>query len=102
MILIDWEAGAVAPNYLKAVDNAKNVGRQVGQFIQSANIDPMNVHCIGHSLGAHVCPINFLIFLLSLKNIKELIRKMYSKSCGFAGKTIKIKRISGLDPAGNI
>ena len=27
---------------------------------------------------------------------------MNSKSCGFAGKTIKIKRISGLDPAGNI
>lgn len=74
VIVVDWESGAVAPNYLSAANNAKEVGRQLGKFIQTSNINPQLVHCIGHSLGAH--------------------------ACGFAGKTIKINRISGLDPAG--
>ena len=40
---------------MQAANNAKEVGRQVGKFIQTSNIDPKLVHCIGHSLGAHAC-----------------------------------------------
>ena len=32
---------------VQAANNAKEVGRQVGKFIQTSNIDPMLVHCIG-------------------------------------------------------
>jgi uncharacterized protein (UPF0276 family) len=44
-------------NFIKvlAANNAKEVGRQLGKFIQTSNIDPKLVHCIGHSLGAHAC-----------------------------------------------
>lgn len=40
---------------VSAANNAKEVGRQVGKFIQTSNINAQLVHCIGHSLGAHAC-----------------------------------------------
>ncbi|RNA40557.1 pancreatic lipase-related 2-like [Brachionus plicatilis] len=74
VINVDWKDGAKGPNYFTAVENVEIAGNKVGSFIKEAKIDPSKVHCIGHSLGAHVC--------------------------GFAGKEIKVKRITGMDPAG--
>lgn len=54
IIVVDWEKGAVAPNYFGAVVNAKTTGLKVGEFISAAGINTANIHCIGHSLGAHV------------------------------------------------
>lgn len=73
--MVDWSNGASGLfDYSKAVKKSKTIGKKVGEFIRFANIDPLRTHCIGHSLGAH--------------------------ACGFAGQEIKLKRISGLDPAG--
>ncbi|RNA11919.1 pancreatic triacylglycerol lipase, partial [Brachionus plicatilis] len=74
VIAIDWSEGAAAPNYLAAKDNTRIVGHKISQFLRNNQIDPKKVHCIGHSLGAH--------------------------ACGFLGKNLKIRRITGLDPAG--
>jgi hypothetical protein len=97
VFMVDWEIGAASPNYfaginsyfcsikllvilniLKAVTNTKICGNKIADFLTSNGISPKLVHCIGHSLGAHVC--------------------------GFFGKRFvgnnKIARISGLDPAG--
>ncbi|CAF0758384.1 unnamed protein product [Brachionus calyciflorus] len=74
VIVVDWEKGAAAPNYFAASSNVVITGQKIADFIRDSNIDVSKVHCIGHSLGAHVC--------------------------GFAGKSRKLKRISGLDPAG--
>ncbi|KAF4528403.1 hypothetical protein B566_EDAN013339, partial [Ephemera danica] len=62
----------------------RNVGNYVADMIQhlrtSLNISPENFHCVGYSLGAHVC--------------------------GYAGKkltseyNLTLQRITGLDPAG--
>ncbi|CAF0968787.1 unnamed protein product [Brachionus calyciflorus] len=74
IIVVDWEKGASGPNYLAASSNVVITGQKMADFIRESNINASTVHCIGHSLGAHVC--------------------------GFAGKSIKLNRISGLDPAG--
>ena len=73
-ISVDWKKGAALPNYNKAVSNTRVTARGIANFLNSSKIDQTQVHCIGHSLGAHVC--------------------------GFAGKIVKFKRITGLDPAG--
>ncbi|RNA11918.1 pancreatic triacylglycerol lipase-like [Brachionus plicatilis] len=74
VILVDWEEGAAAPNYFAASENVQVIGQKIADFIRESNIDASKVHCIGHSLGAH--------------------------ACGFAGKSKKLRRITGLDPAG--
>ncbi|CAF0802103.1 unnamed protein product [Brachionus calyciflorus] len=74
VVLIDWKEGAVGPNYFEAVKNVEITARKVGEFLRDSKIDLSKVHCIGHSLGAH--------------------------TCGFVGKFNKIRRITGMDPAG--
>jgi len=78
LICVDWEQGATTPNYMRAASNTRLVGRQVAAMIEqltaTTNASLDSFHLIGFSLGAHVS--------------------------GHAGKQIKLKRISGLDPAG--
>ncbi|GLH15664.1 Phospholipase A1 [Gryllus bimaculatus] len=59
VILTDWGPGAAGPlKYLQVAANTRVVGaemaRLVEHMIQKRNVDPQNVHLIGHSLGAHV------------------------------------------------
>lgn len=79
VICVDWEKGAILPNYLKAATNTRLVGKQVAQLLMALQkhkgVDMDRVHIIGFSLGAHVS--------------------------GFAGAELEgLKRITGLDPAG--
>lgn len=70
VIVVNWkDAVDKSLEYIFATDNVRICGSDIGDFIKKIGIDPMKTHCIGHSLGAHVC--------------------------GFAGKTIKLGRISG-------
>jgi len=68
------------------------VGPRVVEFLIKAGIDPSRIHCIGHSLGAHVRLlnkyINFCLFIMFKK----------IKACGFTAKSLinkKLKRITG-------
>jgi len=78
VICVDWEGGALLPNYVRAAANARLVGKQLAMLIQGLQrlgLSLSNVHVIGFSLGAHVA--------------------------GFAGAELKnLSRITGLDPAG--
>ncbi|XP_025414335.1 uncharacterized protein LOC112686331 isoform X2 [Sipha flava] len=79
VICVDWEAGAIIPNYVRAAANTRLVGKQVAMLIlglaAKANLPVENVHLIGFSLGAH--------------------------AAGYAGAELKnLSRITGLDPAG--
>jgi len=79
VICVDWAAGAVDPNYVRAAVNTRLVGKQVALLINSINKEGVminnNTHLVGFSLGAHVS--------------------------GFVGKELKnLSRITGLDPAG--
>ena len=58
VICVDWENGANLPNYKRAADNTRLVGRDVGQLIGQLNnmtgSKNSDFHLIGFSLGAHV------------------------------------------------
>ncbi|CAH1793243.1 unnamed protein product [Owenia fusiformis] len=76
LVSIDWEEGAkYLLDYNRASSNGQLVGKMVSTFLMDVlKLDPKRIHCIGHSLGSHVC--------------------------GFIGKENTLKRITGLDPAG--
>ncbi len=69
VFIVDWSSEATKLDYVKVAHSVTLIGNSIGTFILSIGISPKNVHCIGHSLGAHVC--------------------------GFCGKLSKIGRISG-------
>ncbi|CAB3360980.1 Hypothetical predicted protein [Cloeon dipterum] len=79
VICVDWSEPAQGPLYNEAKANVKPVGEYVAQlhdFLASNGHSVGNSHCIGHSLGAHVC--------------------------GFSGKassTGTLGRVTGMDPA---
>lgn len=57
MIIIDWGHGS-APPYTQAVANIRLVGVIASHLLSelskyTKHLD--HVHCIGHSLGAHLC-----------------------------------------------
>ena len=55
---MDWESGAIFPNYVRAAANTRLVGRQLslllGSMKEKLGLDLTTVHLIGFSLGAHV------------------------------------------------
>ena len=60
VIAVDWgEASSLLGNswmpYVDAAENTKIIGRFVANFLNETNIHPQSIHCIGHSLGAHLC-----------------------------------------------
>lgn len=82
VIILDWLTGS-GPPYSQATANTRLIGVMGGHLLAflraHANLDLYKVHCIGHSLGAHVCG-----YLGSyLKNDMKL----------------ELGRITGLDPA---
>ncbi|XP_067140228.1 pancreatic lipase-related protein 2-like [Centruroides vittatus] len=77
VIVVDWTKGNKPP-YTQATANTRVVGAEIALLVnlleEKRNIDPRNVHIIGHSLGAQIA--------------------------GYAGERIKhLGRITGLDPA---
>lgn len=83
VVLVDWREAAKAPNYPQAVANTRIVGAMIARLVQdmvAVGASYKSFHMIGHSLGAQIM--------------------------GYAGQEIqrldnnKLRRISGLDPAG--
>jgi len=76
VIKVDWKSGANSVYYPNSAANTRTVGAEIAFIIQKLIRDHAYTEpwCIGFSLGAH--------------------------ACGFAGNTITLSRITGLDPAG--
>ncbi|KAG7299776.1 hypothetical protein JYU34_016785 [Plutella xylostella] len=77
VVVVDWAGGSL-PLYTQATANTRLVGLEVAHFVNTLQKDhglnPLDVHIIGHSLGAH--------------------------TAGYAGERIQgLGRITGLDPA---
>ncbi|CAF0792641.1 unnamed protein product [Rotaria sordida] len=82
VIAIDWEKGAREINFITAVANADIAGEHLAEFIQNNYINPKRLHCIGFSLGAHLCGF--------ASNNYYIITK----------KQTRFAHITGLDPSG--
>jgi hypothetical protein len=84
IIAVDWaelaKGGIFVPNYWKAMSNMRIAGEIISTYMKSNSMNEKNVHCIGFSLGAHMCSILY---------------KTYFSKYG-----VKLGRITGLDPAG--
>ena len=92
IMVVDWSAGADLSvlKYKEAAENIRFVYPYLNSIlrtlIQNRYLNPdrvtntLNLHCIGHSLGAHTC---------------GLLGKLLKNS-----QTLALSRISGLDPAG--
>ncbi|KAF4517960.1 hypothetical protein B566_EDAN005327 [Ephemera danica] len=58
VIVVDWVAIAQVHCYLQSVSSLKGVAKCTAHmmtYLEAAGVDPDNVTCVGHSLGAHVC-----------------------------------------------
>ena len=79
---LNWAGGALTDQYFQAASNAQIAGRAIGYLMNQLKNKGMNVqfHCVGHSLGSHVCAY-----------------AGYYTQSEFGWK---IDRITGLDPAG--
>jgi hypothetical protein len=84
IVIMDWEelarGGRVIANYWQAIKNMNRAAELVSAYFHSSRVDESHIHCIGFSLGAHMCSILY---------------KTY-----FARFGVKPGRITGLDPAG--
>jgi len=82
-VAVNWDVGAGQAFYTQSVLNSEVVGRSIAYFLNQLKLDlgvlPSAFHCIGHSLGAHVC---------------GFVGKYAKREFGW-----KIGRITGLDPA---
>ncbi|XP_076756831.1 pancreatic triacylglycerol lipase [Xylocopa sonorina] len=82
VMIVNWIDGA-GPPYTQAVANTRLVGamtaRLIYQMIEIRGVNPLKIHCIGHSLGAHTCGY-----------IGYTLRQRYGYN---------LERITGLDPA---
>lgn len=58
VICVDWENGAILPNYVRAAANTRLIGKQLASLMKNLQnhkkLDLSRVHIIGFSLGAHV------------------------------------------------
>ena len=82
---INWSSRGMYINVIKKIsDTSKEIYHilnhlnHIGLFRNISN--STNIHCIGHSLGAHVCGL-----------LSKLMNSLLN---------LKFKRITGLDPAG--
>lgn len=80
VVIVNWKSPGMMLTYFVEAHHTETVGNDISKVLVK-KFGKANIHCIGHSLGAHIC--------------------------GFAGSFYKkagylFDRISGLDPAGFI
>jgi hypothetical protein len=114
IIAVDWaelsKGGIVVANYWKAIQNMNIVAEIMVNYLNKSRINETKMHCIGFSLGAHMCSIFYKTYYAKLKVKPERItgRFTFCSSTPFSGydflKVPHVKFISfcekGLDPAG--
>jgi len=84
IIIVDWKelarGGDHISNYWKAISNMKIAADLLVKYFSVNIINEKNMHCIGFSLGCHMCSMFYKVYREKLK--------------------VKPARITGLDPAG--
>ncbi|XP_025406428.1 phospholipase A1-like isoform X2 [Sipha flava] len=58
VFMVDWSPLTVYPCYLSSLRNSRLVGQcsaQLYAYLIYSGISKFQLHCVGHSLGAHIC-----------------------------------------------
>ena len=76
IIAVDWaelsKGGIVVANYWKAIQNMYTVAEIMVNYLNVSRIDEKNMHCIGFSLGAHMCSIFYKTYFAARKTLCKL------------------------------
>ena len=70
--------GGLVANYWRAIENMQIAADIMVDYLKVNRINETNMHCIGFSLGAHMCSIFYKTYFNKIK--------------------VKPERITGLDP----
>lgn len=103
VICVDWEAGALLPNYVRAAANTRLVGKQLALLLKGLQdfkgLELERVHIIGFSLGAHVSGFAGS----DLPGLKRITGTTVSRRALISRElpsVFFVALIAGLDPAG--
>lgn len=93
MFMVDWEILTPFPCYLSAISNSRLVGQCAAQFysyLTSQGADARDVHCLGHSLGAHICGMmNNHLSQKMYKIIGIFTNSFFNWLSNFAGSVVR-------------
>lgn len=96
VIVVDWSELALGSLYV-ATQNSHKVSRRLAKLLVQletiGHIKPELIHCIGHSIGLHICG------KAAREAFPDPITRISSSEV-YSGKVKKMGRISGLDPGG--
>ena len=76
VIAVDWgelARGGLVANYWKAIENMKVAADIMVSYLRVNRVNETNMHCIGFSLGAHMCSIFYKHYFDKLKVKPERI-----------------------------
>ncbi|KAG8311207.1 hypothetical protein J6590_047780 [Homalodisca vitripennis] len=80
---VDWEILTPFPCYLSAISNSRLVAQCSAQFysyLTRSGATAQSVHCVGHSLGAHICG-------MMTNHLSEKMHKIIGKQQEHSGRS---------------
>lgn len=99
IVVVDWSElahGSLYSATRSSIVISRRLSRLLGELVRVGGLRPELMHCLGHSLGAHICGRAARLAFPSVPGA-ELSRNASLASLGVAPR---MGRITGLDPGG--